>query len=172
MTQIVNLYGGPGTGKSTIAAHLFALLKHQGVNTEIVTEYAKDKVWEESYKVLDDQVHILGEQYHRLFRLIDKVEVIVTDSPLLLLLHYGGKMGANYQALVRDLYRGMNNHDFFLQRKKAYNPKGRMQTEDQAKEIDKIILDIVSSETIPKIIPATMAAPERILGVLIDELNL
>ena len=43
---VINLYGGPGTGKSTTAAHVFALLKQRDVNAELVREYAKDIVWE------------------------------------------------------------------------------------------------------------------------------
>ena len=45
-TKIVNLYGGPGTGKSTTAAALFAEMKIRGVNCEYIQEYAKDKAWE------------------------------------------------------------------------------------------------------------------------------
>lgn len=32
MIRRINLYGGPGTGKSTAAAHLFAYLKKKYVN--------------------------------------------------------------------------------------------------------------------------------------------
>lgn len=43
-TIVVNLFGAPGAGKSTGAAHIFAELKMCGINTELVTEFAKDKV--------------------------------------------------------------------------------------------------------------------------------
>lgn len=46
MTLYVNLYGGPGTGKSTGASYIFSKLKLAGVEAELVTEYAKDLVWE------------------------------------------------------------------------------------------------------------------------------
>ena len=45
---VINLFGGPGCGKSTIAALLFGKLKQNGINCEMALEYAKDKVWEES----------------------------------------------------------------------------------------------------------------------------
>lgn len=45
-TLLVTLSGAPGAGKSTGAAYIFAMLKMQGINAELVTEYAKDKVWE------------------------------------------------------------------------------------------------------------------------------
>lgn len=40
--KVINLYGGPGTGKSTTAAMLFAKMKLAGFNCEYVPEFAKD----------------------------------------------------------------------------------------------------------------------------------
>lgn len=43
-TIVVNLFGVPGAGKSTGAAYIFYRLKINGINAELVTEFAKDKV--------------------------------------------------------------------------------------------------------------------------------
>jgi adenylate kinase family enzyme len=51
---LVNLYGAPGSGKSTGAAYIFSKLKMAGVDAELVTEFAKDKVWEESKAPFDN----------------------------------------------------------------------------------------------------------------------
>ena len=59
-----------------------------GVNAELVTEFAKDKVWEESKAVFQNQQYIFGKQYFRLTRLEGKVDVVVTDSPILLSAYY------------------------------------------------------------------------------------
>ncbi len=59
---IVNLFGGPGAGKSTMAAGLFSELKWRGINCELATEYAKEKVWEESYAIFENQIYIFGKQ--------------------------------------------------------------------------------------------------------------
>ena len=45
--KVINLFGGPGCGKSTTAADLFARMKLRGLSVELVTEYAKDVVWDE-----------------------------------------------------------------------------------------------------------------------------
>ena len=37
-TTVINLIGAPGTGKSTLASELFALMKWQGYDVEIVSE--------------------------------------------------------------------------------------------------------------------------------------
>ena len=78
---LVNLFGAPGAGKSTGAAYIFSQLKMAGINAELVTEFAKDKVWEESKEPFNNQAYIFGQQYFRISRCADKVDVIVTDSP-------------------------------------------------------------------------------------------
>ena len=54
----VNLFSGPCSGKSTGAAWIFAKLKMAGVNVELVTEFAKDKVWERNEKALANQAYV------------------------------------------------------------------------------------------------------------------
>jgi len=46
MTRVINLLGGPGVGKSTAAAKLFAKYKDEGKSVELVREYVKDWAWE------------------------------------------------------------------------------------------------------------------------------
>lgn len=43
-TLVVNLFGTPVAGKSTGAAYIFSELKMRGINAELVTGFAKDKV--------------------------------------------------------------------------------------------------------------------------------
>ena len=76
---IVNLCGAPGAGKSTGAAYIFSQLKMKGVNAELITEFAKDKTWENNTTALSNQLYVLGKQYYRIDRCKDQVEVIVTD---------------------------------------------------------------------------------------------
>lgn len=75
MTIYVNLYGGPGSGKSTTAAGVVSQLKLLSINAELVTEYAKDLTWEKSQHILVNNPHcVVVEQYWRLKRLQDKVD--------------------------------------------------------------------------------------------------
>ena len=75
---VVNLFGAPGAGKSTGAAYIFSKLKMAGINAELVTEFAKDKVWEESKAVFQNQAYIFGKQYFRISRVQGKVDVVIT----------------------------------------------------------------------------------------------
>lgn len=140
---VVNLFAGPGSGKSTTCAGVFAKLKLVGVNCEMALEYAKDKVWEESNKVLDDQIYVFGKQLHRIFRLKDKVDVVITDSPILLSIIYDKTGNKYFSDLVLNQFNNFDNRNYFIERTTVYNPKGRLQTEDEAKEIDKVLLDLL-----------------------------
>jgi hypothetical protein len=83
-TKIINIHGGPGIGKSTIATGLYSKLKIEKIPCELVTEFAKECTWEETHKLLENQIHIFSEQFRRQWRLIDKVHYVITDSPLIL----------------------------------------------------------------------------------------
>lgn len=141
---VVNLFGGPGTGKSTTAAGVFSLLKLQGVNIELVTEFAKDLTWEHRWKTLDDQLYVTAKQYHRLWR-INEVSVIITDSPLIQGLMYG-PFDEYVEEIIKKTYNSFNNTNIFLKRVKAYNPIGRSQTEEEAIEIDDKIIKLLEKE--------------------------
>lgn len=140
---VLNFFGAPGTGKSTGAAYTFALLKMAGVNAELVTEFAKDKVWEETVEVFKNQAYIFGKQSFRLSRCADKVDVIVTDSPLLLSVIYNKeeRLTDNFNNCVLDVFSSYNNMNFLLNRVKKYNPIGRYQTEEESDKIGKEIKD-------------------------------
>jgi tRNA uridine 5-carbamoylmethylation protein Kti12 len=83
-TTIINLYGGPGTGKSTSAAYLYYILKAEGHNVELVREYVKDWAWEGRQISTYDQIYFLGKQVRRESLLYGKVDWIITDSPVMM----------------------------------------------------------------------------------------
>ena len=140
---VINLFAGPGSGKSTSCAGIFAKLKLAGVNCEMALEYAKDKVWENSHEVLDDQIYVFGKQLHRIFRLKNKVDVVITDSPILLSVIYDKTKNKYFKDLVIDQFNNFENRNYFIRRDTVYNPKGRLQTEDEAKKIDAILIDLL-----------------------------
>lgn len=151
-TIIVNLYGGPGTGKSTGAAYIFSMLKMTGVDAEYVTEFAKDKAWEGNQEVFKCQFYITGKQAYRIARCFGKVDVIVTDSPIRLGKIYADMIGRTQLGLAciedADFY-SVNSIDIFLKRVKPYNPNGRNQTEAESKEIDRTIIDMLVEQKVP-----------------------
>lgn len=148
---LVNLFGAPGAGKSTGAAYIFSQLKLLGVNAELVTEFAKDKVWEENKAVFNNQAYIFGKQYFRISRCADKVDVIITDSPLLLSVIYNTDpvLGEEFNAVVRNVMNSYNCKNYYLARVKEYNPVGRFQTEEESDKIADEVLELLKRENIP-----------------------
>ena len=145
-TLIVNLYGGPGSGKSTGAAYIFSMLKMSGVDAEYVTEFAKDKVWEGNQEVFKCQFYITGKQAYRIARCFGKVDVIVTDSPIRLGKIYADMIGRTQLGLacIEDAEQ-YDDHsiDIFLRRVKPYNPNGRNQSEEEAWQLDQKIKSVI-----------------------------
>jgi len=146
-TFAVNFYGGPGTGKSTMAAAVFSNLKSMEYNCELVTEFAKDKVWEEAHKVFECQLFVCANQVYKMFVVSKHVELIITDSPIIMGAAYtnGDKLLDSILKREHDKY---HNIDIFLNRVKKYNPNGRYQNEKEAKQKDILIKKILKNNGI------------------------
>ena len=138
---VVNLFGGPGCGKSTGAAYVFAMLKMQGINCELVTEFAKDKTWEHNMEALSNQAYVFGKQCYRMSRCANQVDVIITDSPLALSVVYNNNptLGETFNKTVLEVFNSYNNLNYVLLRTKPYNPIGRNQTEAESNDISRNI---------------------------------
>jgi len=148
-TIVVNLMAGPGAGKSTMAAALFAQLKWKGIDCELAAEYAKDLVWEKRDKTFENQVYIFGKQHNRIFRLLGQVEVVITDSPLLLTPIYDGHKRETLKKLVFEEVNRCNNLNIFVVRRKDYNPNGRVHTKSQADVIDETVKNFLKENKMP-----------------------
>lgn len=145
-TIVINLMGAPGTGKSTIASELFSKMKWLGYDVELVSEYAKELVWEERNETFKNELYLFAKQHHRMFRLNNKVRYIITDRPLILSIFYNKKYGDNsevFKNLVLQEINKFKNINIFLNRTKPYVQKGRNQTEEESKEFASEMLNIV-----------------------------
>ena len=148
---VANFFGSPGCGKSTLSAYCFAKLKMMGVNCELVTEFAKDKVWEKNNEALSNQIYIFAKQYYRITRCAEKVDVILTDSPLFLSPFYNKDPDIDepLKDIVFKISQKYDNLNYFLRRVKKYNPIGRLQTEAESNEYGIRIKDMLKSYSIP-----------------------
>jgi len=153
VTLIVNMFGGPGAGKSTQAAGLFYRLKMKGINCELITEKAKDLTWEKNFMALDHQLFVSASQVYRQERLEGQVDCLITDSPILLGIFYAkadnssrNKHLANYLLAAFD---EKDNFNVYIKRKNNYSFAGRNQTKEEAEEIDKAVIKFIDYHNIP-----------------------
>lgn len=142
-TLVVNLYAGPGAGKTTCAWLVAGELKKLGVVTEYVPEYAKELVWDDRTDLLDgsykNQTAVLAEQNRRIERLRGKVDVIVTDSPLLMSSMYAKKNVEQFEQLAFSMYNRCDNFNLFITRGNGFEQEGRIHSLQESKEIDEEI---------------------------------
>jgi hypothetical protein len=149
-SKVVNIYAGPCSGKSTTRAALFAELKYRECNIEEIPEYAKDAAWEKrGAKLFRAQEYLFGKQHFRLSRVIDEVDFVITDSPILMNRVYIAKDWPmpSLHDVINEAYDQYNNLDIFLDRGRNYNPAGRNQTLEEAIVLDEKILDIVQEKS-------------------------
>lgn len=143
--RTINLFGGPGTGKSTNASGLFFLMKLMEYEVELVTEYAKYLVWSERVKMFQEQPYIFAKQNHKLEILRGKVDWAITDSPLILSSIFGKKFGYSqaFCDVVMEQFDGYDNVNIFLNRTGVYQPNGRNESEAEAIELDRLIKETI-----------------------------
>jgi nicotinamide riboside kinase len=146
MTKIVNLYGGSGVGKSTIAALLFARMKILGADVELVREYVKLWAWGGRKVRPTDQIYLLGKQSSYESALYGRVGWVVTDSPVMLAGAYAewhsGEEGRYVTEAAKAFYGiSEGSHqttylNYFLARDNDFESKGRYETEEEARAFD------------------------------------
>lgn len=140
---VINLFGGPGSGKSTSSAALFADLKNHGINTELVGEEAKDQIYWGSPNQLENQFLLAAMQYARLKNLQRAgCRIAISDSPLIQNPMYcrDHHYYAELVALVNKVNDEFDNVYVYINRTKDYSPFGRVQsTVEEAQEIDRKI---------------------------------
>ena len=153
--KIINFYGQPGAGKSTLAASLYAQMKKSGYNVQLLTQYAKDCVYQDRLFTVKDQLYLLSKQNHKLLTYQNKhVEYVITDSPLLLCGIYCYISNTNhlpikeFKELAYAINKSYTNINFFVERGNdiQYQNNGRFQNSEEAKKIKKQLLNYLNNE--------------------------
>ena len=170
--KVINLFGTPGSGKSTGAAYIFSRLKMYGQNVELVTEFAKDKVYEENPEVFKNQLYIFGKQSFKMSRCKDKVDYIITDSPLLLSAFYNEDpvLGDIFNDMVERVFNSYENLNFFIERVKPYNPSGRFQTESESDQMAAPLKEMLDKYNVEyESIPGEVSGYDKIVDIVLSK---
>jgi hypothetical protein len=158
-TIYINVFGGPGVGKTTFMTDLFTRMKKLGMDVEMVPEHAKELVWAKKYRELSDQYAVSREQYERLADKNGKVNYVVTDAPLAHGYHYAVENAKTPHELdlicssIRDWLREFRNYNIHLVRNPsiAFDPNGRYQTDEkECVHVDNAIRKIFKGELTAK----------------------
>lgn len=149
-TKVINLYGGPGCGKSSVSAGTYFDFKTNKIRCELVREFVKDWAYDGKKIERRHQIKLFAEQADREGCVYGKVEWVVTDSPLILCEIYEKRYfgEATMTAGLYERWLELNKEvieplHIKIIRSKEYDPVGRYETEVQAKEMDALITERV-----------------------------
>ena len=160
MTKIINLFGGPGIGKSSIASGLTYKLKKKHINCDNPYEFPKLLAWDENHSAIRDQLFVLANQHRGIVKSYGKVDYIILDSPIVLSLIYKSKYmsdqypstlyGDNFDKLVLDIHNQYENVNILLSRGKGkHNNLERYQNVEESKELDITIEEKLKEHNLP-----------------------
>lgn len=160
MTKIINLFGGPGIGKSSIAAGLTYKLKKQHITCDNPYEFPKLLAWDENHSAIRDQLFVLANQHRGIVKSYGKVDYIILDSPILLSLTYKSfyksneypstLYGESFDNIVLDIYNRYDNINIVLKRSEGkHNNSERYQNLEESTKLDTVIEDSLKNNNLP-----------------------
>ena len=148
-TRRINIFGGPGCGKSTVAASIFSRLKAEGHEIELVDEYVKSWAYEKREICSFDQAYLFMQQLRKEYLVLrHSAGCIVTDSPLVLSICYAKKYGFKrwecLQNIADDFEEEYPSINVILDREGCeYKQEGRYEDYKQALAMDGMISDYI-----------------------------
>lgn len=108
-TIVVNLFAGAGAGKTTCAWEIASELKKRGIETEYVSEYAKELVWDNNMEMLDGS---LGHQQTGRIHTLQECKVIDNKIKEFLKsndIYFGTYYHSTVNVLVDNIVKNLNN---------------------------------------------------------------
>jgi len=145
----INIFGGPGCGKSTVAANVFSRMKSDGHNIELVDEYVKSWAYEKREINKFDQAYLFTRQLRKEYLVLKNSSgMIITDSPLHLSICYAKRCGfARWdclQSIANDFEDEYPSINVILDRVGCeYKQEGRYEDYNQAIEVDATISNYI-----------------------------
>lgn len=159
VSKLINLFGGPGIGKSGVAAGITYKMKKKHINVNNPYEFPKRLAWDNNIPAISDQLYVFANQHRGIAECYGKVDYIVIDSPILFSTIYHRYYTKGYPAemygkvfhdMVIDLHRRYSSINILLERGETkHNDDERFQNYKQSVEIDdlcKKVLDETGSK--------------------------
>jgi hypothetical protein len=159
MSKLINLFGGPGIGKSSIAAGIFYKLKKKHVSCNNPYEFPKTLAWDNNIPAIKDQLYVFANQHRGIAQSYGKVDYIIIDSPILFSKIYHSYYTEGYPAefygdsfhkMILELHNKYDNINILLERANGvHNDEERFQNYEESLMIDKLCKKVLEENNIP-----------------------
>lgn len=163
MTKIINLFAGPGGGKSSIAAGLLHEIKKRHISCDAPYEFPKILAWDDNSEAIKDQLYVMANQHRGIAKSYGKVDYIIVDSPILLSIVYknyyssdlnvypSSLYGKEFNDLILHINDFYDNINIFLERSDDvnHNNKERFHNINESKDLDIRIKNMLNDNEIP-----------------------
>lgn len=149
MTKIINLFGGAGIGKSSIAGGLLHQLKKRHYSVDAPYEFPKVLAWDSNSEAIKDQLFVIGNQHRGITRSWGNVDYIIMDSPILLALVYKNLYnkakdeypsclyGDGFDFMIANIHNYYDNVNIFIKRTHSdFEDIGRYQNLEESVMVD------------------------------------
>lgn len=113
---LINIFGSPKSGKTTMMAAITVNLKLQGIKCEMATDYPKEILYEERFSLLKRQLYILAKQEKRIHDLYKFSDVVITDCPILHSLVYNSESHKTLHPFIIELHNSYNSLNLLMSR--------------------------------------------------------
>lgn len=161
-SKIVNLFGGPSAGKSSIAAGLLHELKKRHISCDAPYEFPKVLAWDNNNEAIKDQLYVISNQHRGIVKSYGKVKYVIVDSPILLSLVYKNYYakgdddypsclyGKEFDDMILSVHRYYDNLNIVLVRSshEVHNNDERYQDLEQSIDIDNRIREVLNKNGI------------------------
>jgi len=159
VSKLINLFGGPGIGKSGIAAGITYKMKKKHIKVNNPYEFPKKLAWDNNIPAISDQLYVFANQHRGIAECYGKVDYIVIDSPILFSTIYHRYYTKGYPAemygkvfhdMVIDLHRRYSSINILLERGVTiHNDDERFQNYKQSVEIDTLCKNVLDETKSP-----------------------
>jgi len=160
VSKVINLFGGPGIGKSSIASGITYKLKKNHITCDNPYEFPKLLAWDENHLAIADQLYVLANQHRGIVKSYGKVDYIVLDSPILLSLTYrsyyknndypASLYGESFDKMLLDVFNKYDNINIVLKRTDGnHNENERYQNLEESIDLDISIENSLIKNNIP-----------------------
>jgi len=172
----VNIFGGAGSGKSTMAAWVYSQLKINQLSVEFVPEFIKSWVFIKRNPESFDEVILFAQQLHQEDIYLDGgADLVVCECPNWLACAYGTYYNVpgvkHIWGLAETFEKAYPSVNVFLDRTGMdYKSIGRYETLEKAKEIDDAIKDVLVKAKLPFEV-FQYNARERILTYVLQKIR-